>query len=83
MSIRIKEYEAEVQDPTKRLRDLIHLHGSMASKVLIPGDTLIDSFDNFLDPRPYIGYEYERRWQNVTSPMKSKFEKDAQILLWN
>ncbi|MPC65618.1 hypothetical protein E2C01_059756 [Portunus trituberculatus] len=57
-----KKFEAEVQDPTKLLSDLLHLIDSMKSKVLIPGKTLKagELIESYLDPRPYLVYEFEK-----------------------
>lgn len=65
-----KKFEAEVQDPTKLLSDLLHLIDSMKSKVFIPGKTLKagELIESYLDPRPYLGYEFEKEMSECKFP---------------
>lgn len=70
-----KKFEAEIQDPTKLLGDLVHLIESLSSKVVIPGRKLKigDPIEDFLDPNPHLGYEFEKEMRQC------KFRDEADI----
>lgn len=72
-----KKFEAEVQDPTKLLSDLLHLIDSMKSKVLIPGKTLKadELIESYLDPRPYLGYEFEKEMSECKFPHEKEIRQ--------
>ena len=57
-----KKFEAEANDPTKLLNDLVQLIDSLSSKVIIPGRRITEAgdFERFLDPDCYLGYEFEK-----------------------
>ncbi|KAH8025106.1 hypothetical protein HPB51_003022 [Rhipicephalus microplus] len=58
-----KAYERNDADPAKLLEDLTLLIKMVCSKVLIPTakiDPLRQPIDGHLDPKPYLGYEFEK-----------------------
>lgn len=65
-----KKFEADVQDPTKLLSDLVHLIDSLSAKIVIPGKKLkeSDSLQEHLDPKPYLGYEFEKNMSECKFP---------------
>ena len=56
-------FEAEVQDPTKLMKDLVLLVDSLDSKILTPGKKISDCtvIEEHLDPKPYLGFEFEKK----------------------
>ncbi|KAK4313269.1 hypothetical protein Pmani_015385 [Petrolisthes manimaculis] len=65
-----KKFEADVQDPTKLLSDLVHLIDSLSAKILMPGKRLkeSDALQDYLDPKPYLGYEFEKNMSECKFP---------------
>lgn len=58
-----KAYERNDADPAKLLEDLTLLIKTVCNKVLIPTakiDPLCQPIDGHLDPKPYLGYEFEK-----------------------
>lgn len=76
-----KKFDADVQDPTKLLSDLVHLIESLSAKIVIPGKKLKegDSLQEYLDPKPYLGYEFEKTCPSASFLMRSGviFGEDA------
>lgn len=70
-----KKFEAETNDPTKLLNDLVQLIDSLSSKVLIPGRRITEAGDieRFLDPNCYLGYEFEKNMK------EGKFRDEPEI----
>lgn len=57
-----KAFESENSDPVRLLEDLTNLVQFLGKKIIIPTakiDVLSDNFDSYIDPTPYLGYEFE------------------------
>lgn len=58
-----KSFESNEADPTKLLSDLVMLVKSLVKKIVIPTSTvdpLEGNFEDALDPKPYLGYAFEK-----------------------
>lgn len=58
-----KSFESNEADPTKLLEDLILLIKSLIHKIILPTsnvDPLEGKIENVLDPKPYLGYQFEK-----------------------
>lgn len=57
----VKAYQSEQCDPTKRINDLVNLVKVTSRKVTLPSvDPLIAPISDYIDPKPYLGYEFEK-----------------------
>lgn len=72
-----KNFEAETKDPTKLLKDLVHLTESLSSKVVIPGRRVKENEDiqRFLDPNPFLGFEFENQLKEGNFPDEHDIRK--------
>lgn len=58
-----KAFESNEADPTKLLNDLVMLVKSLVKKIVLPTsrvDPLEGNFEEYLDQKPYLGYDFER-----------------------
>ena len=58
-----KAFESNDADPTKLLNDLVLLVKSLVNKIVLPTsrvDPLEGNFEEYLDPKPYLGYDFEK-----------------------
>lgn len=58
-----KSFESNEADPTKLLQDLVTLVKSLVNKVVLPTskvDPLHGNIEDVLDPKPYMGYLFEK-----------------------
>ena len=60
-----KAFEAENNDPTRLLDDLINLSTFVSKKIIIPTARIYifsetTEIDSYVDPKPYLGYEFEK-----------------------
>lgn len=59
----VKAYQSEQCDPTKLINGLVNLVKVISRKVTLPSarvDPLIAPISDYIDPKPYLGYEFEK-----------------------
>lgn len=59
-----KAFQAKNADPCKLFKDLSTLLGFLVAKIIIPRpqvDPLTINVENYLDPKPYLGYGFETK----------------------
>ncbi|XP_068229521.1 E3 SUMO-protein ligase KIAA1586-like [Palaemon carinicauda] len=63
-----KAFESNESDPTKLLDDLLMVLKSLVNKVVLPTakvDPLEGNISEFLDPKPYLGYQFEKEIETL------------------
>lgn len=67
----LKAFEGQNSDPTKLLQSIVKLLQMLCDKVVIPGrrhtiDIFKDNIANYLDPMPYLGYNFEKSTESLS-----------------
>lgn len=73
-----KCFESEDNDPTKLLDALVLLIKFLASKIVNPTarvDIFKDNLDSYLDPDPYLGYEFNKASSECSPELKVIIKK--------
>lgn len=73
-----KAFESEKNDPMKLLNNLNILVQGISKKLVLPSckiDPLLNSIDDYLDPKPYLEYSFEKKIE--------QFRKDGKINVYD
>lgn len=78
-----KNFESNTADPCKLLNDLVVLIQSLMKKIVVPTypverKYMSLDFEKHLDPKPYLGYEFEKKVENLR---KSQFQLEQENVL--
>lgn len=76
----LKAFEEQNSDPTKLLQSLVKLLEVLCDKIVTPGrrhsiDIFKDNIANYLDPMPYLGYNFEKSIETYSLSDKQMIRK--------
>lgn len=76
----LKAFEGQNSDPTKLLQSLVKLLHGLCDLIVIPGrrhsiNIFEDNIANYLDPTPYLGYNFERSIETFSTCDKEVVRK--------
>lgn len=75
-----KSFEAKNADQTKLLDDLAQLLSSLIKKVVLPtvnADIFTTKIEEYLDPKPYLGYLFEKHVEEMKKKGLSAADEDT------